>query len=113
MLEVADYDCNNFNIAAQEFRRLYATLNRDIFDTHADVVVRKRRSEGVCMGTALTDLPASDISPGQRRDAIIALLSVGLERFVAARTTDPQELSESGENGLELSVETRLSVARG
>ena len=65
------------------------------------------------MGTALTDLPARDMSPDQRRDAIIAFLSTGLERFIAAQAADPQELSESDENGLELSAETRLSVARG
>jgi hypothetical protein len=96
---------------ATELRRQYSI--RDTFDTHADVDVRERRLKGVCMGTALTDPSTNDLSPDRRRDAIIALLSAGLGRFIAARATDPQGLSESGENGLELSVETRLSVARG
>ncbi|MCA9253674.1 MAG: hypothetical protein KDA54_21310 [Phycisphaerales bacterium] len=65
------------------------------------------------MGIALNDLPATELSPNQRHDAIIALLFTGLERFIAARAANSQELSESDENGLELSAKTRLSVARG
>ncbi len=65
------------------------------------------------MGAALIDRPTARLSPSQRRGAIIALLSIGLERFIAARAANSQELSESNENGLELSTKTRLSVARG
>jgi hypothetical protein len=56
---------------------------------------------------------AAEITPTQRRDEIISILAAGLVRLVQANLPAREKLSESGENGLELSGETRLSVVAG
>jgi len=76
---------------------------------------------------------AAEITPTQRRDEIISILAAGLVRLVRGGGAAPgtptgnpaslsghawasmhdEKLSESGENGLELSGETRLSVVAG
>lgn len=55
-----------------------------------------------------------EISPEQRRAEIAAILALGLARIVKDGQNIPAEkTSESGEKGLELSGETRLSVPNG
>jgi hypothetical protein len=75
----------------------------------------------------VTETPPSpaEIAPEHRRDELVAILSAGLVRLIRASEvpTGPpvdapaalpaEKLSESGENGLELSGETRLSVVAG
>lgn len=56
---------------------------------------------------------AAEITPMQRRDEIISILADGLVRLVQADLPAGEKLSKSGENGLELSGETRLSVVAG
>ena len=73
-----------------------------------------------------------ETTPAQRRDEVVAILAAGLARLIRSSdsppgapveaalkmpTTSPsmpgEKLSESGENGLELPRETRLSVTAG
>ena len=56
---------------------------------------------------------AAEITPTQRRDEIISILAAGLVRLVQTDLPAGEKLSESGEIGLELSGETRLSVVAG
>ncbi len=65
--------------------------------------------ESTCMTAASAHAPVANISPDQRHDAIIAILATGLARLVEDLAAGPQELSESGQNGLEVSHKTRLS----
>jgi hypothetical protein len=72
-----------------------------------------------------TSSKPAEITPGQRRDEIVAILAAGLVRLIRASEPPPvipadalasgpgEKLSESGEIGLELSGETRLSVPAG
>ena len=65
------------------------------------------------MDRAWTREVPTDMSSVQRRDEIIAILATGLARLVKTGDDPPQKLSESGEIGLELPREARLSVPRG
>jgi len=65
------------------------------------------------MRSTLKSSGAAEITPADRREQIISILVTGLVRLIRAGPPPGEKLSESGENGLELSGETRLSVVAG
>ncbi len=65
------------------------------------------------MPATRTSSNPGDVTPAQRRDEIIAILAAGLVRMIRAGEMPGEKLSESGDTGLELSRETRLTVPAG
>jgi hypothetical protein len=76
------------------------------------------------LATETSPSPA-EVAPAQRREELVAILAAGLVRLIRASeaptgapadamaSIPAEKLSESGEIGLELSGETRLSVVAG
>ena len=65
------------------------------------------------MPATRTSSRPAETTPEQCRDEIIAILASGLVRLIRSADTPGEKLSESGETGLELPRETRLSVPAG
>ena len=65
------------------------------------------------MPATRTSSKPAEITPEQRHDEIISIVAAGLVRLIRAGERPSEKLSESGEIGLELSREMRLSVPAG
>ena len=65
------------------------------------------------MPATRTSSKPPEITPEQRRDEILSILAAGLVRLIREGESPGEKLSESGDTGLELSRETRLSVPAG